>query len=235
MHAKRCAAELGSDRWPRRCVSPDTTWRFCVRCGSLCLCSCSADVLHMGCRRVVCLDGTTRGRRQPHRAEDLGLTPDAQGGAAEALRTPAPCVRSTLPPCPATFLSPLHKQARPASAGGDEARGGRRSVAWYLCPHGAEVACRSRAPGRIVWRAWPTPCPRLVVVWSAPTAAAFTAPQAVEPRPQQSSVRLARAPLVARAAVTVAATSAKSVGDSRSRTSRSPPTCAPSTAPSPTI
>ena len=51
------------------------------------------------------LDGTTWGRRQPHRAEDPGLTPDAQGGAAEALRTPAPCVRSTLPPCPATFLS----------------------------------------------------------------------------------------------------------------------------------
>ena len=54
---------------------------------------------------MVCPDGTTRGRRQPHRVEDLGLTPEARGGAAEALRTPAPCVRSTLPPCPATFLS----------------------------------------------------------------------------------------------------------------------------------
>ena len=72
--------------------------------------------------------------------------------------------------------SPLHKQARPAGAGGDEARGGRRSVAWYLCSHDAEAACRSRAPGRIVWRAWSTPCPRLVVVWSAPTGAAFAAP-----------------------------------------------------------
>ena len=131
--------------------------------------------------------------------------------------------------------SPLHKQARLGGAGGDEARGGRRSVAWYLCSHGAEAACRSRAPGRIVWRAWPTPRPNLVVVWSAPTGAAFAAPQAVEPRPQQSSVRPARAPLAARAAVTVAATSAKSVGDSMSRTSRSPPTCARSTAPSPTI
>ena len=61
------------------------------------------------------------------------------------------------------------------------------------------------------------------------------APPAVEPRPQQSSVRPARAPLAARAAVTVAATSAKSVGDSMSRTSRSPPTCTRATAPSPTI
>ena len=60
-------------------------------------------------------------------------------------------------------------------------------------------------------------------------------PKLLEPRPQQSSVRPARAPLAARAAVTVATTSAKSVGDSRCRTSRSPPTCARSTAPSPTI
>ena len=127
--------------------------------------------------------------------------------------------------------SPLHKQARPAGVGPWWTQ--KRSVVFVLTY--AEAAYRSRAPERIVWRAWPTPCPRLVVAWSAPTAAAFTAPQAVEPRPQQSSVRPARAPLAARAAFTIAVTSAKSVGDSMSRTSRSPPTCTRATAPSPTI
>ena len=60
-------------------------------------------------------------------------------------------------------------------------------------------------------------------------------PKLLKPRPQQSSVRPARTPLAARAAVTITTTSAKGAGDSRSRTSRSPPTCARGTAPSPTI
>ena len=106
MLAKRCAPELGSDRRPRRCVSPDTTWRFCARRDSICLWS-SADVLCTVCRPGggVCLGGTTGGQEEPHRAEDPNPTPSAQGGVAEALRAPAPCVRSTLPPRPAAFLS----------------------------------------------------------------------------------------------------------------------------------
>ena len=232
MLAIRCAPELGSDRWPRRCVSPDTTWRFCVRCGSLCLCSCSADVLHMGCRRVVCLYGTTRGRRQPHRVEDLGLTPEAQGGAAEALRTPAPCVRSTLPPCPATFLSLAQASTSGLATRPVVDADAGRGIGAHMTPRppigaerpGASFGERGQRPAQI-W-SWCGQRRRLQHLQPPP---------AVEPRPQQSSVRPARAPLAARAAVTVAATSAKSVGDSRSRTSRSPPTCARSTAPSLTI
>ena len=69
-------------------------------CGAALLMSCArcAD-------RVVCLDGTTGGQEEPHRAEDPNPTPSAQSGVAEALRAPAPCVRSTLPPRPAAFLS----------------------------------------------------------------------------------------------------------------------------------
>ena len=63
----------------------------------------------MSCARcadqVVCLDGTTGGQEELHRAEDPNPTPSAQGGVAEALRAPAPCVRSALPPRPAAFLS----------------------------------------------------------------------------------------------------------------------------------
>ena len=56
-------------------------------------------------------------------------------------------------------------------------------------------------------------------------------PKLLEPRPQQGSVRPARAPLSAGAAVTITTTSAKGVGDNKSRRSHSPPTCARGTAP----
>ena len=105
MLAKRCAPELGSDRRSQHCVSPDTTPRFSRRRDSLCLWICSLSLAHGVQTGWSVWTARLGGRRQPHRAEDPGLTPNAQGGAAEALRTPAPCVRSTLPPCPATFLS----------------------------------------------------------------------------------------------------------------------------------
>ena len=112
MLAKRCAPELGSDRRPRRCVSPDTTWRFCARRDSLCLWSSSADVLRMVCRRVAYLDGTTAGGSRTGRGT----------------RTPHPLPRvAWLKRCARQLLvfarhfphvrlpsSPLHKQARPA-------------------------------------------------------------------------------------------------------------------------
>ena len=77
-------------------------------------------------------------------------------------------------------------------SGGDEAHGGGKSVAWCLCSHDAEAAYRSQDLRRIVWRAWPTPCPRLVVVRSAPTAA-------VVQLPKQSSHAHSRAPCAQRA------------------------------------
>ena len=40
---------------------------------------------------------------------------------------------------------------------GDEAHGGGKSAARCLSSHDVEAAYQSRAPGRIVWRAWPTP------------------------------------------------------------------------------
>ena len=40
---------------------------------------------------------------------------------------------------------------------GDEAHGGGKSAARCLSSHDVETAYQSRAPGRIVWRAWPTP------------------------------------------------------------------------------
>ena len=112
MLAKRCAPELGSDRRPRRCVSPDTTWRFCARRDSVCLWSSSADVLRMVCRRVAYLDGTTAGGSRTGRGT----------------RTPHPLPRvAWLKRCARQLLvfarhfphvrlpsSPLHKQARPA-------------------------------------------------------------------------------------------------------------------------
>ena len=112
MLAKRCAPELGSDRRPRRCVSPDTTWRFCARRDSVCLWSSSADILRMVCRRVAYLDGTTAGGSRTGRGT----------------RTPHPLPRvAWLKRCARQLLvfarhfphvrlpsSPLHKQERPA-------------------------------------------------------------------------------------------------------------------------
>ena len=56
-------------------------------------------------------------------------------------------------------------------------------------------------------------------------------PKLLEPRPQQGSVRPARAPLSAGAVVTITTTSAKGAGGNKSRRSHSPPTCARGTAP----
>ena len=106
---------------------------------------------------------------------------------------------------------------------GDEAHGGGKSAARCLSSHDVEAAYQSRAPGRsLASVANPLPTSGRGVVsadgwW-------LQLPKLLEPRPQQGSVRPARAPLSAGAAVTITTTSAKGAGDNKSRRSHSPPT-----------
>ena len=228
MLAKRCAPELGSDRRPRRCVSPDTTWRFCARRDSVCLWSSSADVL-----RTVCRPGGLSGR---HDQGAGGATP---GGGPEPLPRVAwlkRCARQLLVFArhfPHVWLpsSPLHKQARLASVAFRHACvciNGQSCLSvqalWPYRPRQVAVGVFGKRSTCYCHDPWPRAVVSADGWW-------LQLPKLLKPRPQQGSVRPARAPLAAGAAVTITTTSAKGAGDSRSRTSRSPPTCARGTAP----
>ena len=147
--AKRCARALGSDRRPRRHVSTNTTLRFCVHhgptpAGRACLCKGEEGSRTWGkCR------ADTRGwRAQCFSRTTLGI-----GCEAWVLRPvwlPLPPSRAIQTRPPVCTPCARHQQS---SYTDKESHSGRRSATWCLGSHSAETAYRSRAPGRIVWRA----------------------------------------------------------------------------------
>ena len=148
--AKRCARALGSDRWPRRHVSTNTTPRFCVhhgprrQAGRACLCKGEEGSRTWG----KCRANTRSWRAQRFSHATLG-----RGCGVRVLRPvqlllpPGRAVQTDHPVC-----TPCARHQQSCSTG-KQSHGGRRSATWCLGSHSAEATYQSRAPGRIVWRA----------------------------------------------------------------------------------
>ena len=232
--AKRCARALGSDRRPRRHVSTNTTPRFCVHHGPRRHLR-HPDVLACARERKVAGHGGSVERTQGAGVRSASAAPPWASGVRPRSSTWCGCLlprvvpsRQTtrLHPMCKTSAEQLHRQREPQ-------RTQKRHVVSGLTQRRGHLSEPSSGAHRLASIGYSPPCSSQHSVRLSTWGAQL--PKLLEPRPQQSSVRPARAPLAARAAVTVATTSAKGAGDSRSRTSRSPPTCARSTAPSPTI
>ena len=150
--AKRCARALGSDRRPRRHVGTNTTPRFCVHHGPRRHLR-RSDVLACARERKVAGHGGSVERTQGAGVRSASAAPPWASGVRPRSSTRCGCLLPRVVPSgQTTRLHPMCKTSAEQSTG-KQSHGGRRSATWCLGSHSAEATYRSRAPGRIVWRA----------------------------------------------------------------------------------
>lgn len=225
--AKRCSRALGSGRRPRRHVGTNTTPRFCVHHGPRRHLR-WPDVLACARERKVAGHGGSVERTQGAGVRSASAAPPWASGVRPGSSARCGCLLPQVVPSRPDHPSAPHVQdiSRAATQA-------KRATADAEAPRCVWAHTAPRPPIRAELRGASFGVHRLLAALLQPALcqAEHMGPKLLEPRPQQGSVRPARAPLSTRAAVTITTTSAKGAGDDKSRRSHSPPTCARGTAP----